>query len=87
MLKGDGEMRTNKLRELKTIAAQIFSDRSRASTVAEPSRTLQLIKRMRVRLAAWQSQNLPPPHLGPKANGEMKQRRRTDLTRHWPGWV
>jgi hypothetical protein len=39
MLKGDGEMRTNKLRELKTIAVQIFSDRSQASTVAEPSRS------------------------------------------------
>jgi len=39
MLKGDGEMKTDKLREIRKIAAQIFSDRSQASTVAEPSRT------------------------------------------------
>jgi hypothetical protein len=39
MLKGDGEMRTGRLRELKKIAAHIFIDRSHAFTVAEPSRT------------------------------------------------
>jgi hypothetical protein len=36
MLKGDGEMRTNKLQELKKLATQMFSQ---ASTVAEPART------------------------------------------------
>jgi len=42
MLKGDGEMRTDKLQELKKIAAQLFSDRSQASTAAEPPRTTSL---------------------------------------------
>ena len=42
MLKGDGEMRTDKLQELKKLAAQLFSDRSQASTAAEPPRTTSL---------------------------------------------
>jgi len=35
MLKGGGEMRTDKLREIRKIAAQIFSDRSQASTLVD----------------------------------------------------
>jgi hypothetical protein len=37
MLKGDGKMRTDKLQELKKIAAQMFGDRSQASTAATPA--------------------------------------------------